>query len=610
METSPQSLNICIVCSLEEEVRAFAEIFQQHYEGALEDRISERYQYSYRFARLKNKQNESLNLHISWPSGYGPQEMALHLSRVLEERRPLMAILTGICAGDARYTQLGDLVVAERTFTYDNGKFLPEENGKTIHQHDTTTYQPDANIRQFLRLFDDWKSPIGALEHPPSLSKRPQITCHIKAMASGNAVRADHPFDDIQVPLRGAIAIDMEGAAFGLVMSRHPSIGWLVVKGVSDFADLNKNDMYHDFAARASALYALTFIRAYVTRKRFTKRIPRRTLLIGGGLVTLGVIGVFIKEVVDQSSSSYSSPIYLQLSLGSNIYSLAWSPDNEYIASAADQIVQVWNPVTASTVFNDGDSLKVSRGVIKAVDWLPKSSEYIVAYGGGSEKNFGRVFLTHLQTGLRVPSPLLTDSVHTVACSPSGDYIASGGNDKQVSLWNTDLAAFPFQVPHNDSVNAIAWSPDNQYIVSGSEDGMIKVWEVNTRSDRFPPLQVRQPVCALAWSPDGKHIVSGCGGGISIQVWNAQSGKLVSSYDGNTQDVWALAWSPDSKYILSGGSDCRVRIWDALSGEDKWWYQNKTAAVTAVGWSPDGKHIAFVGDNSTIWVYNVESLNL
>jgi hypothetical protein len=90
-------------------------------------------------------------------------------------------------------------------------------------------------------------------------------------MASGSAVRADHPFEDVQAPVRGTVAIDMEGAAFGLVMSRHPQIPWLVVKGICDYADRTKNDTYHDYAARASALYALTFIQKYVTNERLPR---------------------------------------------------------------------------------------------------------------------------------------------------------------------------------------------------------------------------------------------------------------------------------------------------------------------------------------------------
>src|SRR5437588_9468152 len=90
-------------------------------------------------------------------------------------------------------------------------------------------------------------------------------------MASGNAVRADNPFEDVRAPVRGTVAIDMEGAAFGLVMSRHPLIPWLVVKGVCDYADQDKNDAYHDYTARASALYALSFIQAYVTNERLPR---------------------------------------------------------------------------------------------------------------------------------------------------------------------------------------------------------------------------------------------------------------------------------------------------------------------------------------------------
>src|SRR6266704_3994756 len=198
MEKHPQSFDVCIVCALPEEARAFLEIVQQQCEGAIEERISPRYLYSYRFAMLKNNKDESLNLHVSWLPRYGPQEMTLHLSRVLEECQPRIAIMTGICAGDEQHVQLGDLVVAERTFTYDNGKFTLDEHNRSVHEHDTMTYQLDANILQFLGLFDDWKPLIGRLERPPSPPeislKQREVRCHIKAMASGSAVRADHHF--------------------------------------------------------------------------------------------------------------------------------------------------------------------------------------------------------------------------------------------------------------------------------------------------------------------------------------------------------------------------------------------------------------------------------
>ncbi len=179
--------------------------------------------------------------------------------------------MTGICAGDAQDVQLGDLVVAERTFTYDNGKFTLDEYGRRVHLHDTMTYQLDANILQFLGLFDNWKPLVASMDRPLSVPEQREIALHLKPMASGNAVRSDRPFEDVRVPVRGTVAIDMEGAAFGLVMSRHPLIPWLVVKGVCDYANRDKNDAYHDYTARASALYALSFIRAYVTNERLPR---------------------------------------------------------------------------------------------------------------------------------------------------------------------------------------------------------------------------------------------------------------------------------------------------------------------------------------------------
>src|SRR5437667_9671766 len=146
MEKHLQSFDVCIVCALPEEARAFLGVLRQQSKCAIEERISSQYHYSYRFATIKNNKADLLNLHISWLPRYGPQEMSLHLSHVLEEFQPRMAIMTGICAGDAQYVRLGDLVVAERTFTYDNGKFTLDEQGRNVHLHDTMTYQLPEDI--------------------------------------------------------------------------------------------------------------------------------------------------------------------------------------------------------------------------------------------------------------------------------------------------------------------------------------------------------------------------------------------------------------------------------------------------------------------------------
>jgi nucleoside phosphorylase len=109
-------------------------------------------------------------------------------------------------------------------------------------------------------------SPSGFPFKDPESPKR-----HIVSMASGSAVRSDNPFMEIQVPVRGAIAIDMEGATFYRTVAEFTGLHSLLVKGVCDYADSDKDDSYHDYASAISAIYVVSFIKDYVTTTLMTR---------------------------------------------------------------------------------------------------------------------------------------------------------------------------------------------------------------------------------------------------------------------------------------------------------------------------------------------------
>src|SRR5438270_3509391 len=110
-------INVCVVCALAEEAGAFLDIVSKQCQAVFVSRTSPRYGYDYRFATIHNNGGEKLTLHVSWLPRYGPQEMVLHLTHVLEEYSPRFVAMTGICAGDRLRVNLGDLIVAERTYT-------------------------------------------------------------------------------------------------------------------------------------------------------------------------------------------------------------------------------------------------------------------------------------------------------------------------------------------------------------------------------------------------------------------------------------------------------------------------------------------------------------
>jgi len=79
-------------------------------------------------------------------------------------------------------------------------------------------------------------------------------------MASGAAVQNHKDFfDGIANQQRKILGVDMEafGVAWACHQSFEPQPAWLIVKGVSDFADGTKNNDIQSFASYFSAKIAL-----------------------------------------------------------------------------------------------------------------------------------------------------------------------------------------------------------------------------------------------------------------------------------------------------------------------------------------------------------------
>jgi nucleoside phosphorylase len=63
---------------------------------------------------------------------------------------------------------------------------------------------------------------------------------------------------------RKLLGLEMEASAIGAIAHLHGVPKTLVMKGVMDFADLEKDDHFKLFAARASAECLLAFLREHL----------------------------------------------------------------------------------------------------------------------------------------------------------------------------------------------------------------------------------------------------------------------------------------------------------------------------------------------------------
>jgi WD40 repeat protein len=117
-------------------------------------------------------------------------------------------------------------------------------------------------------------------------------------------------------------------------------------------------------------------------------------------------------------------------------------------------------------------------------------------------------------------------------------------------------------VGHTQGVVSVAYSPDGRLLASGGEAGEVRVWNVPDCTPRYALPARERNVHALVFSPDGKYLLTASDENGDINIWGAETGKPDGALEGHTKGLYAVAFGPDGKTLVSGGFDATIRVWD------------------------------------------------
>ncbi len=277
------------------------------------------------------------------------------------------------------------------------------------------------------------------------------------------------------------------------------------------------------------------------------------------------------------------------------INEIAYSPDGTRIAAATAKDIWLYDA-------RSGVVLKLLTGHTDSVLTVAFSPSGNILASGASDGTVRGWFVRSGSLFETIEGH--EGSVRSVRFSPDGSTLASAGTDKIIRLWDVWTADLKRTlVGHSEPVDTLSFSPDGLTLASGGRDGAVMLWDVQTGKKSRTLEGHAEPVRSVAFSPDGLTLASaekpqGVNPRLSrdgrIKLWDTRTGEQVRTLEGHSHTVGCVAFSPNGEVLASGGGwyDDTVRLWNTRTGEEDRILEGHTDGVDSIAFSPDGVKLA------------------
>ena len=160
---------------------------------------------------------------------------------------------------------------------------------------------------------------------------------------------------------------------------------------------------------------------------------------------------------------------------GGDIFAMAFSPDSQLLASAANSLpdtpefsVKLWDVLTGQELF----TLQGHRDAIHSLAFSPDGKWLASASMDTTVK------IWDVQNGQLLHTLQTKAELFDVTFSPDSSLVAAALNNNTVELWDVASGRLARTLNHGGEVVSVAFSPDGALLASGAYDSKVYLWGI------------------------------------------------------------------------------------------------------------------------------------
>jgi len=248
-------------------------------------------------------------------------------------------------------------------------------------------------------------------------------------------------------------------------------------------------------------------------------------------------------------------------------------------------------------------------GKVYACAWS-SDSEHLV-----SASQDGKLLIWNTKTGLKKHViSLMSSWVMATDYSPSGRFVASGGLDNMVSVYEVKMDdqgvakdVTPIELMGHEGYVASCTFLDDQQILSTSGDSSVVLWDIDRRSSLMKFSDHHADVMSASLLGDSRKVFITGSTDASIKLWDIRTGdRSVKSFAGHESDINSVRAFKNGFSFVSASDDSTCMLWDVRTSEKLQVYHNDRilCGVTSVDVSNTGKYVFAGYDEGVVRVWD------